>query len=695
MPTVSPIQFSRQPSPTVAAAGETLHGRKTGVPLDVTSPALHALQQTAVPAFRAQLCKALASGHDLGSLGDCERTLQTLQQDLNNVRPVDATDATFRLGTTPASEGVAAPWARVFTSLANTAASLDQVREELKEKMRGERPPSWAMRLLHQVGTFLGIVVAAGLLVGVWLWGLPVATGIALAGAGATLAVIAGIVAERIATAQLHQHAAFAERLGARLAQLDTLRAMVIRADRDMMVANLRDQLTPEAANYHAQLLALEEVDVHGNSVSHAPMGFGPQTVCFGDGDGSDARLLLAALQAGYLSITAEGQAILAHLLQAEADFVRHLDKRRPDFQEFQEHTELQALVAELYHHHLTFREGVDLLISVGDVCHDRFSNNKNISRLIREALKARGVTFLEGNHDDHLLTRDRPGEPSPKALFGAFAKDTATPEQWLAHQQTVFERIYYDQASGVAVNHQGFGIGPDGTVQAANGFFVFKDNPAEFFLDVQNNNRVAMPQDAATLTPCQKLQLLMSLSDRDRPSVDLPGVANCLPLLLLTLPRSARTLDRWTPEQEQEIATWLENAAASHGLNDAFWQRRLTFHLNGADQLKFQTSFRPRVTDCQALVKAFADRGHRVTLVKGHDGQRTTGGGVLSINARNSGGYCPTALILRTPAAVNMFDGNPWLALPRIDPAKMGAPLPRSDANSALETAYSGEAEQ
>ncbi|VVE56095.1 metallophosphoesterase family protein [Pandoraea sputorum] len=700
------VQFSfHKNAPRAARDGETLSGRKTDASLELASAALQEIHDTQLPAFTAQLKEGLESGPDLDSLQGCYETMRTLEQDLKDVN-AQRTAHTYRLHTKGGDNEEVSEFAKVFVSLSNAATSLDQVRQELKEKKEqiDELAPGWATKMLKHLGTFLGVVVGACLFVSAFQLALPVAAALALGGAAATLAVVAGVAVKCAAAARLSDYDKYqadcAVQLRARADQIDSLRAMVIRAQRDMMIANIRDQLSPEAAEYHAQLLTLREVDQAGNEVSGAPgatTDLGPKVVMIGDGDGSDDRVLLAAIQSGHVSLNEKGQAILARRLQAEADFMQ---KGGENYKEYQENGTLRKSLVELYDC-MKFQDGIDTLIFAGDLCHDRLSTNKDVSRTIREDLSLRGVVFLFGNHDDWRSMLDQNGRLCDSATFGTYAKNDATRETWQRHEAAVFANICYIPGVELIGTHQGMRAGPDGTIQTAWGFVAFTGNPMDLVEAIRNKRFLPIPTDARKLKLHHKIQLLLMLSRQGSATVNINRKQ-----ILDTLPGCTRTLRRWDDAQKDAMARWLATEEREGRLNSGVWQALLALHHSGMDQADYQTDFRPTIDENRALAEAYAEAGHPVTFFKGHDDSQASGKYLLSLNARVTKKtetkteaeaetkiqIQPTAFAIRRPPTgepvaqpiAKPLD-NPWRALPRLHPAKIDKNEAKPDAHPAL----------
>lgn len=128
-------------------------------------------------------------------------------------------------------------------------------------------------------------------------------------------------------------------------------------------------------------------------------------------------------------------------------------------FSGFQANEDIQNRLEELTQQ-LTFDLGHTPLVMIGDCAHDRFSNNKDVDRWIREALKQFGVIFILGNHDV-FLKKECTNETTEQNFiwaFGCFAKDSATDKQWEKHQKAVFVHAYYDELTNRLYLHHGLG---------------------------------------------------------------------------------------------------------------------------------------------------------------------------------------------------------------------------------------------
>ncbi|WP_150778009.1 metallophosphoesterase [Pandoraea sputorum] len=652
----------------------------------MTSQALNDLKSE-LPTFVAQLRTALkdvednGGSHDLASLQECQDKLAKLETALKDVTPEHP------IGSRVAPEQAKPTFESLFESLSDAAAALDKVRQEIMDKGKQMEPQAlgWATKLLKKVGAFLGLVAAACVFVGVSHLAIPLTAAYALAGTAATLLAAAGIASQWSAASRLNDYAARqvehadhqtayaeykrdnAEPLQARDAQLNSLRALMIRAERDLTIANIRGRLTEKARDYFSALLTPCEVDSLGNPLAAGQrIGLGPKTVALGDGDGSDFRVLLAAILSGHVSPPAEEQALLAECLQAEADC-----QRTPAaLIAFQENNLLHAALDHLAHR-VVYRDGLDTLILIGDVCHDRFSTNRDASRVIREALRARGAVFLLGNHDDYRSTAANDSEKTP--MFGDFAKNKATAKVWFQHQKDVFVRIYYSPDTGLLGVHHGLRLAPGPSIQTPWGFVEFTDDPEVLVRAIQNNEFLPMPAAARDLTLHQKIQLLMSLSeddaDKNRLNVDLDDMQRALP---------ACTAAGWNKEAEKEVKEWLKDAETK--LRGG-WTAVLERYHSDEHKVFQLTNFRPTIAQTRALAKALKNPDRPVTFLKGHHEYQESGDQVISGNARaKTVAFRPVAYAIRWGPAPQLAAenplakraGNPWEALPRFPAEKL-----------------------
>lgn len=118
-------------------------------------------------------------------------------------------------------------------------------------------------------------------------------------------------------------------------------------------------------------------------------------TYVLGDADGSVCRTALASMNCGMMKLDSEGLKTLAEVMDAEAAATKSPDGLRA----FQQNREISGKIADLVNQ-ATFSEGQSKFVSIGDILHDRFSNNKEAMATLIERLHEKGAVFITGNHD-------------------------------------------------------------------------------------------------------------------------------------------------------------------------------------------------------------------------------------------------------------------------------------------------------
>ena len=144
-------------------------------------------------------------------------------------------------------------------------------------------------------------------------------------------------------------------------------------------------------------------------------------TYVLGDADGSVCRTILAAMNCGMMQLDAAGLKTLAEVMNAEAEAAA-LSLKDGGLEKFQSNQEISKKISDLVEH-ATFTEGQSHFVSIGDILHDRFSNNKQAMATLIERLHEKGAVFITGNHDVY-------NEVNPK---GDYQKDSDTylKENW------------------------------------------------------------------------------------------------------------------------------------------------------------------------------------------------------------------------------------------------------------------------
>lgn len=124
------------------------------------------------------------------------------------------------------------------------------------------------------------------------------------------------------------------------------------------------------------------------------------RTQVVGDADGSMCRTVLSAINSGHMELQGPELKLLAEVMDAEAQASRAYDLTNDGpLLEFQKNPDIAAKLDQIVAN-ATFRPGHHKLIFIGDIVHDRFSNNKvAMGELIRN-LHRHGAIFVTGNHD-------------------------------------------------------------------------------------------------------------------------------------------------------------------------------------------------------------------------------------------------------------------------------------------------------
>lgn len=236
-------------------------------------------------------------------------------------------------------------------------------------------------------------------------------------------------------------------------------------------------QLTPDAKK---AFLPLFNLPVVGSVSAKSP-------IVSGDLDGSTARQVLLGIQAGMIEINDEGRACLVRIMNEEAKALKSVNHRdgivdkilqinmdeheqrklvndkKDALLDFQGNAAVQKDMEELANS-LVYKPGHTLLISIGDGMHDRFSNNKDEDRRIREQMHLNGAIYITGNHDVY----SGPGSWQ----FGKWAKTTATPQDWKVHQDKVLSNAFFQKETNTLYLHHGIEEDMAGNIMTAFGTY-------------------------------------------------------------------------------------------------------------------------------------------------------------------------------------------------------------------------------
>jgi hypothetical protein len=123
-------------------------------------------------------------------------------------------------------------------------------------------------------------------------------------------------------------------------------------------------------------------------------------TQVVGDADGSICRMVLAGMNAGYISLPEEQLTELAELMDAEATAALAYNHGE-DYvlEEFQKNPDIAAKFDRIVSN-ATFKPGHSKLVFLGDILHDRFSNNKQAMEKLIRGMHRQDAVFITGNHD-------------------------------------------------------------------------------------------------------------------------------------------------------------------------------------------------------------------------------------------------------------------------------------------------------
>ena len=206
------------------------------------------------------------------------------------------------------------------------------------------------------------------------------------------------------------------------------------------------------------------------------------KTVTIGDADGSIGRVMTAAISNGQMKLDREGFKLLGEVLVGENRNQNTLSKYQSD-----------AAIADKIEQILsraTFSKGDNKLVFIGDILHDRFSNNKMAMKTLIETLHGQGVVFIKGNHDvyDEVNPDDNlQNIRSRKQADADFAEQNGFfSAKGLSKQQSdelvaqCFVNAYFDEANGVLYTHNGVEAGKvEGTYETGLGT-IKANNPKE-----------------------------------------------------------------------------------------------------------------------------------------------------------------------------------------------------------------------
>ena len=151
------------------------------------------------------------------------------------------------------------------------------------------------------------------------------------------------------------------------------------------------DSVRPDTASLFKHILS-PGVSKAGNVAA--------RTQVVGDADGSMCRTVLSAINSGHMELKEPELKLLAEVMDAEAEASRAYDRMKDDpLVAFQKNPDIAAKLDQIVAN-ATFKPGHHKLVYIGDIVHDRFSNNKVAMDQLIRGLHAQGAVFITGNHD-------------------------------------------------------------------------------------------------------------------------------------------------------------------------------------------------------------------------------------------------------------------------------------------------------
>lgn len=521
---------------------------------------------------------------------------------------------------------------KTFELALRAAGTIDATRDTLQKSKVG---PSVGVKVLEQLGTALGVVLAIAACAAAPFWAVP---GVA-AGAVAVSAVVVG----RVGQAWGRRHAEQARALVGELEQADTDLKNALRPFVDVSahlisavtLAKIEEHFDETTREYAGRLIhpLAKEVDAPLGVQGTQGTDTHPAMIMVGDIDGSDVRGVIGAVAAGYAQLSARGCELVAKVLQAEALAAA---SKRNGIEEFQASESVHDLLTELMEH-LTFHEGHTELVFVGDACFDRFGVNDEFQFRLQAELSAKGVIYILGNHDDTKVTLAHRRETDPNAplnyQYGDYVKRKIPNETWLEHIQRVFRRAYYSPAINMLTTHQGLTLVGD-YILWAGGYLRAKDYhnaPQKLAADIEAQKRISLTKPKEeTFTPEEKMAIMTLLkaggagdfiSSRNVAQSQLPvgqTHKDDLPY--------ERYLPGTYPEQDGVEAVW-------HVPENFDWHAAAEFTESEAFRVKLLTHFRPSDDDCRRVGRLLG-----CTISRGHEGPADVSKpGVLAVNARSA----------------------------------------------------------
>jgi len=362
------------------------------------------------------------------------------------------------------------------------------------------------------------------------------------------------------------------------------------------------------------------------------PGNVATRTQVVGDADGSMCRTVLSAINSGHMELKEPELKLLAEVMDAEAEASRAYDQKEDEtLLAFQKNPDIAAKLDHIVAN-ATFKSGHHELVYIGDIVHDRFSNNKIAMDQLIRGLHAQGAVFITGNHDVY----DEVNPDNTLQLDGDQVLQKYTDEEIAAGKKLAGEKNYPYTADGEASDREfaleRFGNFED--IKLQNGFHgakqlykiasdqLLKDCFTNAYFDSQTNALYThngfehSGVDDVYLTAfgflradnAEELAEKMNACDFNATGLGLEQIAKEIPGFS----------NKFAPQD-------------NHGI--------------GEDGFINKTGFRPddsRMQTDQLGPAGKSRAGKQVTIIHGHNAKHGTDGNVENLNARSRDGVTP-----------------------------------------------------
>ena len=192
-----------------------------------------------------------------------------------------------------------------------------------------------------------------------------------------------------------------------------------------------------------------------------------PPSYVLGDADGSISRMLLMGIQSGHVQLAPLELKLLAEAMNKEAQAAN--DGNLEGFQsDAKLSTDFDAIVKNA-----KFTPSANKLVFIGDIVHDRFSNNKPAMRDLIGQLHDRGAVFIKGNHDVYDECFNQGRRALRRCQVGEHG--VQLPAQEARALEALFVHAHYDESARTFYSHNGFQYSPEDGYRTAFGHIQAK----------------------------------------------------------------------------------------------------------------------------------------------------------------------------------------------------------------------------